>query len=341
MTLDLAQRAVDMFIYLAEGATSVEFVFTGGEPLLQFPLLRELVAYIEDVADNAQMNPGLVVKTNGTILTPEIVEFFRQHRVRVVVSIDGPAEVHDLQRRSLQDMGTYTSVSHNMLSLINNEVECTASLTVHPQLSASVLSNVQHLHRLGVRTIDVGPAYGTVTWNPVEAESLASSLMAIASYMREVNGSSEQLVVGPLYRESEHVAEQLRNSWGCRAASSNLAVLPDGRVTGCSSLAMLVRGFPELVVGSVSEGLDEGAVARLCDLAQAGPARRSACQQCQTGANCSGGCLAINYASTGRPLDPPQFYCGTIAAIPAAWRCAWTHPGPQSRPVADPLLRAG
>jgi len=323
MSADLAHRAVNLFIFLAEGATSVEISFTGGEPLLRFSLLKTLSSHVERAAHAAKMDTRLVVKTNGTILNAEVIRFFRQFKMRVVVSIDGSPGVHDLYRRSCQGLGTYDVVSRNIQLMLENEVDCTASLTVHPQWSDSVLSNVQHLHRLGLKRIDVGPAYGTVEWDEQRAESLAQSLTAVASYMHEVNRESNELEVGPLYRDTEHVDGQLGNCWGCRAASSNIAILPDGRIAGCSALAMLVPTFPELVIGSVSKGIDVGAVTHLCELAQAGPDRRLVCRSCSAKTNCGGGCLAINYASTGAPLAPPSFYCRTIAAIPHAWHQAW------------------
>jgi uncharacterized protein len=287
MSAELAHRAVEMFIFLAEGAKSIEITFTGGEPLIQFSLIKALASHIDRAARRANMESRLVVKTNGTILNLEIISFLRRSRARVVVSIDGSPDVHDQYRRSSRGEGTYEVVARNIRLMLENAVDCTASLTVHPQWSDSVLSNVQHLHTLGLRSIDVGPAYGTVDWDERQAEALARSLTAVASYMHRVNRKAIQLEVGPLYRESEHVAGQLRNCWGCRAASSNIAILPDGRVTGCSALAMLVPAFPELVIGSVSKGLDPRAVARVCKLAQAGSDRRSACRSCLAKTNCT------------------------------------------------------
>jgi radical SAM protein with 4Fe4S-binding SPASM domain len=164
----------------------------------------------------------------------------------------------------------------------------------------------------------------------IDGHALAQSLEDVALYMGKVNGTGARLEVGPLYHESEHVGEMLSARWGCHAASTNLAFLPTGQITGCSALAMLASTFPELILGDVSGGLNDEAVAHLVHVAQAGGEDRPACQGCQAAANCAGGCLAINYSTCGVPLTPPDFYCQTISMIPRVWHRAW----PERMPTA-------
>jgi radical SAM protein with 4Fe4S-binding SPASM domain len=247
----------------------------------------------------------------------------RQHCSRVVISIDGTRAAHDEYRTDAHAKGTHDLVSRNLLALVQEGIRCVASVTVHPRFSSKVLENVRYLHELGVAEIDVGPAYGTVVWTEADGQALARSLEGIGLYLREVNDKGARLEVGPIYRESEHVDERLSDCWGCHAASTNLAFLPSGHIAGCSALAMLVSNFPALVLGHVSTGLCDEAVDQLLQLAQARGDQRSACQHCGAAANCTGGCLAINYATSGSALTPPGFYCQTISMIPKAWRLAW------------------
>jgi len=324
MSRETGRKAIDMFVYLAEGGKYIEFTFTGGEPLIDFLLLKDLADYAEERACEAGMQVHFVLKTNGTILNRDIINFMRTHCIRVVVSIDGILPVHDKHRRTLGGEGTHDVVSRNLLALLQNQISCVASVTVHPDSSKMVLESVRYLHGLGVDQIDIGPAYGTVIWTDTYNLNLVQSLVDVANYMREVNNKGCRIDVGPLYRESEHVGDILSERWGCHAASTNLAFLPNGQVTGCSALAMLVSRFPELVLGDVFDGLDQPAIDHLLQLAQAGYEDRPTCQECQAATNCTGGCLAINYSTSGFPLAPPDVYCQTISSIPEAWRRAWT-----------------
>lgn len=147
--------------------------------------------------------------------------------------------------------------------------------------------------------------------------------MGVAGYVREVHNKGGNLDVGPFYRESEHIGGILADCWGCHAASTHLAFLPNGQITGCSVLAMMANRFPELILGDVFGGIEQQAVDHMIGLAQAIVEQRSLCHECHAASNCTGGCLAINYATTGIPLLPPPIYCSIIAAIPTAWQKAW------------------
>jgi uncharacterized protein len=318
-----AQRAVELFVDLATGARMVEFTYTGGEPLTAFPVLLAITDFTRQRVKDAGIEASFVLKTNGTILNSEVLAFLRAQNIKVVVSIDGGDGSHDTHRRMASGQTTHATVRENFRTLLDNGVPCVASVTVHPSTASTVLEGVRFLHELGVKRIDIGPAYGTVRWSDEQVQELCTSLLETAKFVHACRKIGEQLEVGPFYKETEHVGGVLSECWGCHAASSHLAFLPDGRISGCSALAMLADAFPELILGDVFDGLDQSAVNRMLSLAQSTDENRSKCQQCDTRNNCTGGCLAINYATMRNPLAPPSLYCSTIATIPPAWQKAW------------------
>jgi radical SAM protein with 4Fe4S-binding SPASM domain len=190
---------------------------------------------------------------------------------------------------------------------------------------------VLYLHRLGVADIDVGPAYGTVRWHPEEVEAMAKSLSDVARLICLERLQGRSLRVAPLLETSEHRDGRLADCWGCGAVSTQLAVLPDGRITGCSALAMLIERFPLLCLGSVHSGLKDDAVDALSQVVGAGRESRPVCASCTTAENCAGGCLAINLSQSGDPFVPPRLYCEVIRKIPGAWREA--HDNSHAPPV--------
>lgn len=331
MSIEIGRKAIDMFVYLAEGGKSIEFIFTGGEPLTEYEVLEDLISYGQKCACEAGMQAFFVLKTNGTILNQNIIDFMRLNCIKVIVSIDGTSSVHDKHRRTTFGKGTHGIVCSNLQTLLKNQISCVASVTVHPDSSQSVLENVRYLNELGVEQIDIGPAYGTVTWSDIDCFNLSQSLMDVAGYIRGLSNRGYRISIGPLYQESEHVGGILSNLWGCHAASTNLAFLPNGQITGCSALAMLISKFPELILGDVFNGLDQLSIDRLIQLAQARGDDRPACKGCQTAINCTGGCLAINYSTSGVALTPPNVYCKTISTIPEAWRKAWGATGSEKK----------
>lgn len=319
-----ARRAIEMFLDMADGAKAAEFTYTGGEPLTAFPTLVSITEFARDRATNMGIDPSFVLKTNGTILTPEVLDFLRGQDIKVVASIDGNCESHDTHRMMASGDSTHATVVDHVRTLLNNGVACVASVTVSPSTAPTVLEGIRFLHKLGTRRIDIGPAYGTVTWTEEHVHELCTSLLQTANFVHDRNSEGDQLDIGPFYKETEHIGDVLADNWGCHAASSHLAFLPDGRISGCSALAMLADEFPELIIGDVFSGLEQVAVDRMLSLAQAPVERRPKCQRCDTRRNCTGGCLAINYATTGKALTPPSLYCSTIATIPPAWKKAWS-----------------
>jgi len=321
---DAAGRAaVDLFVHLATGAKTVEFTFTGGEPLTAFSTLSTLTEYASTLARNAGMTPAFIIKTNGTILGSDILEYLHRHAVKVVLSIDGMRDVHDKHRITGAEEKTHSDVCTHLAELLESGIPTVASVTVSPSECATIGDAVRFLHSLGCNRVDIGPTYGTTKWTEDQIAEFRSSLLNAASYVRHVADLGGDLDVGPFYRESEHVEGILADRWGCHAAASHLAFLPDGRISGCSALAMLADDFPELILGDVFEGLQQKAIDRMVSLAQAPREARDGCAACAVGGDCTGGCLAINYATTGRPLSPPPIYCETISVLPAAHQKAW------------------
>jgi uncharacterized protein len=323
MSIEIGQKAIDLIIYLAEGGKSIEFIFSGGEPLAEYPVLIDLIEYSNRRGHEAGMQISFVLKTNGTILNSDILGIIQKYSIKVVVSIDGTQIVHDKHRITSNGKGTHETVCRNIKSLLENQVKCSASITVHPDTAQFVKSGVQWLYDLGVENMDIGPAYGTVEWSDFESSNLSQSLMDVADYVRKLCNNGHRINVSPIERESEHVGNVLSNRWGCHAASTNLAFLPNGNISGCSALAMLAAKFPELIIGDVFNGIDQLSTDNLIMLAQTGGDDRAACKGCQTASNCTGGCLAINYSTTGLAMVPPKVYCKTISAIPEAWCYAW------------------
>jgi uncharacterized protein len=323
MNIDIGEKAIDLIIYLAEGGKSIEFIFSGGEPLTEYPVLFYLIEYASRRGRENGMQISFVLKTNGTILNSNILDMILKYSINVVVSVDGTQLIHDKHRITSNGKRTHGTVCRNIKRLLENQVNCSASITVHPDTARFVKSSVQWIFNLGIENMDIGPAYGTVEWSDSETSALSQSLMDVAIFVREIFNRGRHINISPIEKESEHVGNILSDIWGCRAASSNLAFLPNGNISGCSALAMHADKFPKLIIGDVFNGMDQVATDNLLMLSQTGIEDRKLCKRCQTASNCTGGCLAINYATTGLALIPPKIYCKTISTIPKALCYTW------------------
>ncbi len=120
MSFDTARKAVDSYFAALTrkkeqgGSERATINFYGGEPLMNFALIEQVVAYI------AEHHPGetrFQVTTNGTMLTPEIADFLVRHRFLICISLDGPEEQHDRRRPLANQQGSFQRVLDNIESL--------------------------------------------------------------------------------------------------------------------------------------------------------------------------------------------------------------------------------
>ena len=100
MSMEIVRRALDLIPYSPKRRSNPDIVlsFFGGEPLVAFERLREAAVYAESVAAKRGVRIRFNITTNGTLITPEVADFISDHGMRLIVSLDGPADVHDTQR---------------------------------------------------------------------------------------------------------------------------------------------------------------------------------------------------------------------------------------------------
>ena len=115
MSWETAQQSIDLFADCSAELDHVALNFYGGEPFLNFGLIRQAVAYANKVFVGKRIDYSLT--TNGTLLTDEIIEFLCSNHFSVLFSIDGPASVHDRNRKKSNGSGSYQEAVTNLKKL--------------------------------------------------------------------------------------------------------------------------------------------------------------------------------------------------------------------------------
>jgi uncharacterized protein len=112
MPESIAKKAIDFYIAHTSETQHPAFGFYGGEPFLNFGLIKTLVPYIKEKMRGKEYS--LHITTNGTLLNEEIIKFLALHKVSLMISLDGPKEVHDLNRCYGSGKGSYDQVMKNI-----------------------------------------------------------------------------------------------------------------------------------------------------------------------------------------------------------------------------------
>lgn len=113
ISFEIAKKGMDYLISHSRESKRLMVGFYGGEPLLEFRLIKKCVDYMKAKAEGKEISYSLT--TNGTLLSEEIVEFFNENNVRMVISLDGPKDIHDKSRKYLgSNEGSYETIIRNL-----------------------------------------------------------------------------------------------------------------------------------------------------------------------------------------------------------------------------------
>lgn len=156
MPPDVARRAVDLFL---EGTDHLKVRFFGGEPLLEFPLLREIVTYCKQEASRRSKKIEYAVITNGTLLTEEMAAFFAEQSIEYSVSFDGHREAQDVNRRTAYGSGSFEMLHGNIPHMLRWNPYLHVVRVISPNNVAMLAKSVEFYLEKGFSVISFSPDY--------------------------------------------------------------------------------------------------------------------------------------------------------------------------------------
>lgn len=112
MSFDLARKGIDFLAAHSADSETLHIGFYGGEPLLEFELIKKCIDYAYYRCDGKKLYFNLT--TNGTLLTREMVDYFCKHGVLMMFSLDGPKQIHDMSRKSINNEGSFEKLIANV-----------------------------------------------------------------------------------------------------------------------------------------------------------------------------------------------------------------------------------
>lgn len=115
MSFDIAKKAIDFYIRHSFDLPVIQIGFYGGEPLIEFELIKEIVDYCKRMCVGKEIH--YFMTTNGTLLTEEKIKFLMENNFILTISLDGPRQYHDRNRHKVDDSGTFDTVMKNISKL--------------------------------------------------------------------------------------------------------------------------------------------------------------------------------------------------------------------------------
>lgn len=198
-----------------------EFIFSGGEPLMDADRLQEMIAAIR----REELSRYISVQTNATLLNEPLMEFFLRHGVNLEVGIDGDEATTQRNRPGIGEF-YYRDIVRGVNLAIGSKGPMTATMVVHPSGVAKLLDNVKYLAAMGLRSLEVHPAFLEV-WDRESSDIFLDQYRrACAWELKE----GRQGLIGRGY------SEPARGAW-------DLLSVPSGKILA----NWLLLSFPEEV----------------------------------------------------------------------------------------------
>src|SRR6202167_5219632 len=259
MDVETAKTSVDFLLAESGDWRSIHITFFGGETLMNFPLLKEVVAYGNQRAAEQGRHIDFSLTTNATLLTPAIIEFLSQNNIGVTVSMDGPKEMHDHLRVFSNGKGSYDIIEPKVRALIQNHR--TRPITARVTLTAGVSDVVRifrHLKQdLGFAEVGFAP----VTSSPNQLYAINATGMD--SVLDQFHTLADEYLEHALRGESHgfsnvsdtlaELCQGVNKSHPCGAGLGLLGVGPSGDIAPCHRFV----DSDAHALGHISTGIDK------------------------------------------------------------------------------------
>ncbi len=308
MSFEVGKKALDFLIANSGTRRNLEVDFFGGEPLMNWQVVKDLVAYGREQEKLHNKNFRFTLTTNGVLLDDEVMEFCNREMANVVLSIDGRKEVHDYMRPFRKGKGSYDLILPKFQKFAESRGQknyyVRGTFTRH---NLDFSEDVMHLADLGFEQISIEPVVAPESEEYALREEDLPQIFAeydrLAAEMvrrgREGNGFTffhfmMDLTGGPC------VYKRLS---GCGSGTEYLAVTPWGDLYPCHQFV----GQEKYLMGNVDEGITRQDIAdefKCCNVYT-----KEKCRNCFAKFYCSGGCAANSYNFHGTIQDAYDIGC--------------------------------
>lgn len=308
MSFEVGKKALDFLIANSGSRHNLEVDFFGGEPLMNWQVVKDLVAYGREQEKLHNKRFRFTLTTNGVLLNDEVQEFANREMDNVVLSIDGRKEVHDRMRPFRNGKGSYDLVlpKFEKLAESRNQEKYYVRGTFTKN-NKDFSNDVLHLADLGFKQISVEPVVGSDEEDyALQAEDLPEIFAEYDKLAAEMVNRYHtdkdfnffhfmlDLTGGPC------VAKRLS---GCGSGTEYLAVTPWGDLYPCHQFV----GEEKYLMGNVDDGITRPDIRE--EFKECNVYSKEKCRNCFAKFYCSGGCTANSYKFHGSINDAYDVSC--------------------------------
>lgn len=285
MSLKTAIKSIDFLISNSIDNRMIAVGFYGGEPLLEFDLIKKCIIYTEEKAEGKDIL--FTITSNSTLINDEIIEFFNEHNVSLVISLDGPAQIHNKNRKYASDgHGSFYNVMENIekikikypayyknisISTVldpKNDFICTSEFFANTDALKELMMNVSQIsNEYSIKDIEFNDNFYT----KVKYEYFKLFLSKLgrldekytSKLVRDHYFETKRIYEG--LKASECLAEKMHPSGPCIPGITRMFVNTDGFIFPCERVS---ENSEAMRIGHVDIGFDMIKVKKLLNIGQ-------------------------------------------------------------------------
>ncbi len=298
MSFEVGKQALDFLVANSGSRRNLEVDFFGGEPLMNFDIVKQLVAYARSIEKDAKKNFRFTLTTNGMLIDDDVIDFANREMSNVVLSLDGRKEVHDRFRVDYAGNGSWERIVPKFQKLVkarqgkNYYMRGTFTHT-----NPDFLEDIRQMLKLGFTELSMEP----VVCAPDDPSVLTEDDIAtvkkqyeeLASLMLEREAAGEPFT---FYHYMLDLADGpciYKRISGCGSGTEYMAVTPWGDLYPCHQFV----GEERFRLGDIWTGVTNTDVRN--EFAACNVYAKPECRDCWARLYCSGGCAANAYHATG------------------------------------------
>ncbi len=298
MSFETGKRALDFLVENSGSRVNLEVDFFGGEPLMNWDVVKELVLYARSIEKQKNKNFRFTLTTNGMLIDDDVIDFCNKEMSNVVLSLDGRKEINDLKRVDYNGVGSYDRIVPKFQKLVKarggkNYYMRGTFTHANPDFTKDVF----HMADLGFSELSMEPVVcapndkAALTPDDIEVVKEHYEILAKDMLRRQKEGKPItfyhymlDLTEGPcIYKRIS----------GCGSGTEYMAVTPSGELYPCHQFV----GEEKFKLGDIYNGVTNNSLReefRACNVYA-----RPDCNDCWAKLYCSGGCAANAYHATG------------------------------------------
>lgn len=308
MDLETGKKALDFLLENSGSRRNLEVDFFGGEPMMNFNVVKELVAYGREHEKAYGKHFRFTMTTNGILLDDENIEYLNREMANVVLSIDGRKEVNDAMRPMVNKKGSFDTIVPKFQKLIasrgDKDYYIRGTFTNH---NLDFSKDVMLFHELGFEKTSMEP----VVTDPKEEYAIREE--HLDQILKEYEKLSEEYLRirkdDPDFLFFHYMIDlsggpcAYKKSIGCGAGSEYVAVTPTGDIYPCHQFV----GEEDFLLGNVDDGIVNKDLQD--HFHKADVFHKEACGDCWAKYFCSGGCHANAFHNNGDIYEPFDIGC--------------------------------